>query len=64
MNEQKLVQNAYADVIKDLFKTFVDNWTLAKTTNDAQRVKSAETVYSNALQLRKDALAKALSITP
>jgi len=64
MNEQKLVQNAYADVIKDLFKTFVDNWTLAKTTNDAQRVKNAETVYSNALQLRKDALAKALSLTP
>jgi len=64
MNEQKLVENAHADVIKDLFKTFVDNWTLAKTANDAQRVKNAEIVYSNALQLRKDALAKALSLTP
>ena len=64
MNEQKLVQDAYADVIKDLFKTFVDTWTAAKTANDAQQISDAETAYSKGLQLRKDALAKALSMTP
>ncbi len=64
MNEQQLVKDAYADVIKALFATFVDNWTAAKGANDAPGVADAEGAYSKGLQLRKDALAKALSLTP
>jgi hypothetical protein len=47
-----------------LSSRFVDNWTAAKAGNNAQRVADAEKAYSNGLQLRKDALAKALSMTP
>jgi len=64
MSEHQLVKDAYADVIKALFTTFVDNWTAAKSANNAPGVADAERVYSKALQLRKDALTKALSLTP
>jgi hypothetical protein len=64
MNEKKLLQDGYADVIKDLLKTFVDEWGTAKAANDTQGVTDAETRYSKRLQIRKDALAKALSLTP
>jgi hypothetical protein len=64
MSEQQLVKDAYPDVIKALFITFVDNWTAAKGANNAPEVADAERAYSKGLQLRKDALAKALSLTP
>ena len=63
MNEQLLVKQAYEEVIKKLFVTFVENWTDAKISNSAQGIKDAESAYSKGLQLRKDALAKALSLT-
>lgn len=64
MNEKQLISQSYEEVIKKLFATFVDSWTDAKITNNLQRVTDAESAYSKGLQLRKDALAKALSLTP
>jgi hypothetical protein len=64
MNEQKLVDDAYADVIKELFKNFADEWTRAKAGNNPGDVQQAEQNFSKGLQLRKDALAKALSLIP
>ena len=64
MNEKQLVGQSYEEVIKKLFATFVENWTAAKNANNAQGMTDAESAYSKGLQFRKDALAKALSLTP
>lgn len=64
MNEQQLVKDAYPEIISDLFKTFVDEWSSARMGKSGADVKTAEQNYANGLELRKAALAKALELTP
>jgi S-methylmethionine-dependent homocysteine/selenocysteine methylase len=61
MSEDKLIQQAYEDFIKNLFKTFYEAYTTSKNSKDEA---AAERVFTKAVKIARDARDRAISIVP
>jgi hypothetical protein len=61
MSDEDLIQQAYEEFIKNLFKNFYDAYT---TSNGATHEKAAEQIFQNAVKAARNARDRALTILP
>jgi len=61
MSEDKLIQQAYEDFIKNLFKVFYDAYTTSENPKDEA---AAERKFTKAVKVARDARDRAIAILP
>ena len=60
MSDEDLIQQAYEEFIKNLFKNFYD----AYTTSNSSTHEKAEQIFQNAVKTARNARDRALTILP
>ena len=61
MSDEDLIQQAYEEFIKNLFKNFYDAYT---TSNNPTHEKAAEQIFQNAVKAARNARDRVLTILP
>jgi hypothetical protein len=61
MSDKDLIQQAYEEFIKNLFKNFYDAYT---ASNNPTHEKAAEQIFQNAVKAARNARDRALTILP
>jgi hypothetical protein len=61
MSDEDLIQQAYEEFIKNLFKNFYDAYT---TSNNPTHEKAAEQIFQNAVKAARNARDRAIAILP